>query len=51
MNINETRYHLQVIYTLTVGPEEKLYHHPADVECIMADVRKLTDSIDPSVAF
>ncbi|KAG8124307.1 hypothetical protein E2320_019615 [Naja naja] len=38
MNINETRYHLRVIYTLTVGPEEKLYHHPADVECIMADV-------------
>ncbi|KAL7988075.1 hypothetical protein Chor_006994, partial [Crotalus horridus] len=39
MNINETRYHLQVIYTLTVGPDEKLYHHPADVECIMADVQ------------
>ncbi|XP_039205208.1 uncharacterized protein LOC120310638 isoform X1 [Crotalus tigris] len=39
MNINETRYHLQVIYTLTVGPDEKLYHHPADIECIMADVQ------------
>ncbi|XP_070588935.1 uncharacterized protein [Erythrolamprus reginae] len=39
ININETRYHLQVIYTLIVGPEEKLYQHPADVECTLADVQ------------
>ncbi|XP_062981552.1 uncharacterized protein LOC134398229 [Elgaria multicarinata webbii] len=38
VNKNETKYCLRVNYTLHVGPEQKLYHHPADVECIMADI-------------
>ncbi|XP_063155117.1 uncharacterized protein LOC134494083 [Candoia aspera] len=39
VNRNETRYHLQVIYTLNVGLEEKLYRHPADIECVLADIQ------------
>nr|XP_028577490.1 LOW QUALITY PROTEIN: uncharacterized protein LOC114593282 [Podarcis muralis] len=38
VNKNETKYHLHVNYTLNVGPQLKLYHHPADIECIIADV-------------
>ncbi|XP_032998807.1 uncharacterized protein LOC117043351 [Lacerta agilis] len=38
VNKNETKYHLHVNYALNVGPELKLYHHPADIECIIADV-------------
>ncbi|KAH0621953.1 hypothetical protein JD844_023732 [Phrynosoma platyrhinos] len=38
VNKNETRYHLYVNYSLNVGPEKKLYHHIADIECIVADI-------------
>ncbi|XP_061478635.1 uncharacterized protein LOC133382945 [Rhineura floridana] len=38
VNKNETKYHLHVNYILNVGPELKLYDHPADIECIIADV-------------
>ncbi|XP_053141246.1 uncharacterized protein LOC128340298 isoform X2 [Hemicordylus capensis] len=38
VNKNETKYLLYVNYTLAVGPERKPYHHPADVECTIADI-------------
>ncbi|XP_042301351.1 uncharacterized protein LOC121919136 isoform X2 [Sceloporus undulatus] len=38
INKNETKYSLYVNYTLNVGPEKKLYHHLADVECVVADI-------------
>ncbi|XP_008116408.1 uncharacterized protein LOC103280166 isoform X2 [Anolis carolinensis] len=38
VNKNETKYNLRVNYTLNVGPEKKLYHHFADIECIIADI-------------
>lgn len=41
VNRNETKYLLRVNYTLSVGPEKKPYHHPADIECVVADIGKL----------
>lgn len=41
MNRNETKYTLRVNYTLHVGPEMKPYNHPAEVECVVADIGKL----------
>ncbi|KAJ6653765.1 hypothetical protein lerEdw1_008737 [Lerista edwardsae] len=38
VNKNETKYRLRVNYTLNVGPEKKPYHHPADIECVIADI-------------
>ncbi|KAL8172917.1 UNVERIFIED_CONTAM: hypothetical protein K2H54_033467 [Gekko kuhli] len=38
VNRNETRYNLLVNYTLNVGPERVPYHHPANIECTVADV-------------
>uniref|UniRef100_A0A6J0SXW4 Uncharacterized protein isoform X1 n=1 Tax=Pogona vitticeps TaxID=103695 RepID=A0A6J0SXW4_9SAUR len=38
VNKNETKYYLRLNYTLNVGPKGKVYHHPADIECIVADV-------------
>ncbi|KAJ7341471.1 hypothetical protein JRQ81_005605 [Phrynocephalus forsythii] len=38
VNKNETKYSLHVTYTLNVGPKGKVYHHPADIECTIADV-------------
>ncbi|XP_044866504.1 zona pellucida sperm-binding protein 2-like isoform X2 [Mauremys mutica] len=38
VNRNETKYTLHVNYTLDVGPEMKPYNHPAEVECVVADI-------------
>nr|XP_025034524.1 zona pellucida sperm-binding protein 2-like [Pelodiscus sinensis] len=38
VNRNETKYTLRVNYTLDVGPEKKQYNHPAEVECVVADI-------------
>ncbi|NXF08201.1 ZP2 protein, partial [Smithornis capensis] len=38
VNRNETKYTLLVNYTLSVGPEMKLYYHSAEVECVIADI-------------
>ncbi|XP_010218978.1 PREDICTED: zona pellucida sperm-binding protein 2-like [Tinamus guttatus] len=38
VNKNETKYTLLLNYTLSVGPEMTLYHHSAELECIIADI-------------
>ncbi|XP_053877243.1 uncharacterized protein LOC128833413 isoform X1 [Malaclemys terrapin pileata] len=38
VNRNETKYTLRVNYTLDVGPEMKPYNHPAEIECVVADI-------------
>lgn len=45
MNRNETKYTLLVNYTLSVGPEMTLYYHAAEVECVVADIGKLSPDI------
>lgn len=42
VNRNETKYTLLVNYTLSVGPEMTLYYHSAEVECVIADIGKLS---------
>lgn len=46
VNRNETKYTLRVNYTLNVGPEMKPYHHSAEVECVVADIGKLSCMTD-----
>uniref|UniRef100_A0ACB8GDV9 Uncharacterized protein n=1 Tax=Sphaerodactylus townsendi TaxID=933632 RepID=A0ACB8GDV9_9SAUR len=38
VNRNETTYILLVNYTLNVGPDMIPYHHPAKIECTIADI-------------
>ncbi|XP_041336770.1 uncharacterized protein LOC121360760 [Pyrgilauda ruficollis] len=46
VNRNETKYTLLVNYTLSVGPEMTLYYHSAEVECVIADIGKLSPDIN-----
>ncbi|XP_009866522.1 PREDICTED: uncharacterized protein LOC104273033, partial [Apaloderma vittatum] len=38
VNRNETKYTLLINYTISVGQEMTLYHHSAEVECVIADI-------------
>lgn len=46
VNRNETKYTLLVNYTLSVGLEMTLYYHSAEVECVVADIGKISPDIN-----
>lgn len=46
VNRNETKYTLLINYTISVGPEMTLWYHSAEVECVIADIGKLSFDIN-----
>lgn len=46
VNRNETKYTLLINYTVSVDLEMTLYYHSAEVECVIADISKLSTDIN-----